>query len=45
MLLAYLRRTLQDLRDALERPGKVRLVKGAFEEPGLMRTGRISVLF
>ncbi len=32
-LQAHLRRTPQDLEDAMGRPGKVRLVKGAFEEP------------
>lgn len=32
-LQVYLRRTPQDLTDALERPGRIRLVKGAFEEP------------
>lgn len=32
-LQAYLYRTPSDLRRALELPGKVRLVKGAFEEP------------
>lgn len=32
-LQAYLRRTPDDLDDALARPGKVRVVKGAFEEP------------
>ena len=32
-LQAYLHRTPRDLEDALGRPGKIRLVKGAFEEP------------
>lgn len=32
-LQAYLYRTEKDLAAALERPGKIRLVKGAFEEP------------
>lgn len=32
-LQAHLRRTPGDLADALRRPGKIRLVKGAFEEP------------
>lgn len=32
-LQAHLRRTPEDLQDALTKPGKVRLVKGAFEEP------------
>lgn len=32
-LQAYLHRTAADLAEALERPGKIRLVKGAFEEP------------
>ncbi|MDP9380681.1 MAG: proline dehydrogenase family protein, partial [Chloroflexota bacterium] len=32
-LQAHLRRTPDDLEDALRRPGKIRLVKGAFEEP------------
>lgn len=37
-LQAYLYRTEQDLAAALERPGKIRLVKGAFEErPELAR--------
>lgn len=32
-LQAYLHRTEKDLSSALERPGRIRLVKGAFEEP------------
>ncbi len=32
-LQAYLFRTKDDLREALERPGRIRLVKGAYEEP------------
>ena len=32
-LQAHLRRTPEDLEDALTRPGRIRLVKGAFEEP------------
>lgn len=32
-LQAYLHRTADDLAAALERPGRIRLVKGAFEEP------------
>jgi proline dehydrogenase len=32
-LQAYLYRTEKDLAAALDRPGKIRLVKGAFEEP------------
>jgi proline dehydrogenase len=32
-LQAYLRRTIVDLARALQRPGRIRLVKGAFEEP------------
>lgn len=32
-LQAHLYRTPRDLEDALTRPGKIRLVKGAFEEP------------
>ncbi|MBA2691454.1 MAG: proline dehydrogenase family protein [Rubrobacter sp.] len=32
-LQAYLHRTESDLAAALERPGRIRLVKGAFEEP------------
>lgn len=32
-LQAYLPRTAQDLAAALTRPGRIRLVKGAFEEP------------
>ncbi len=32
-LQAYLYRTPQDLREALGRPGRIRLVKGAYEEP------------
>ena len=32
-LQAHLHRTPEDLEDALRRPGKIRLVKGAFEEP------------
>jgi len=38
-LQAYLYRTEKDLAELLERPGKIRLVKGAFEEPpNLART-------
>lgn len=43
-LQAHLRRTPSDLRRALESPGKVRVVKGAFEEPedvALPRGGRL----
>lgn len=32
-LQAYLHRTPRDLTEALKRPGRIRLVKGAFEEP------------
>ena len=32
-LQAYLYRTDKDLGDALERPGRIRLVKGAYQEP------------
>lgn len=32
-LQAYLHRTPADIEDALRRPGKIRLVKGAFDEP------------
>lgn len=32
-LQVYLHRTTRDLADALKRPGRIRLVKGAFEEP------------
>jgi proline dehydrogenase len=32
-LQAYLHRTVDDLSDALKRPGKIRLAKGAYEEP------------
>lgn len=32
-LQAYLYRTDKDLTDALERPGRIRLVKGAYQEP------------
>lgn len=32
-LQAYLHRTEKDLKEALERPGKIRLVKGAYEVP------------
>jgi len=39
-LQAYLRRTPSDLEVALARPGKVRLVKGAFEEPAELATAR-----
>jgi len=35
-LQAYLRRTTHDLASALQRPGRIRLVKGAYEEaPGI----------
>lgn len=41
-LQAHLRRTPSDLEDALTRPGKIRLVKGAFQEPEevALRRGR-----
>jgi proline dehydrogenase len=39
-LQAYLYRTADDLATALERPGKIRLVKGAFEEPPGVARGR-----
>jgi len=32
-LQAYLHRTPKDLSEALQRPGRIRLVKGAYEEP------------
>lgn len=41
-LQAYLHRTEDDLTAALGRPGKIRLVKGAFEEPGALAHPRNS---
>lgn len=39
-LQAYLYRTADDLEAALKRPGKIRLVKGAFEEPAEVARSR-----
>ncbi len=42
-LQAYLHRTEEDLAAALERPGRIRLVKGAFEEPESVSIPRSSI--
>ncbi|KAM3113291.1 proline dehydrogenase family protein [Phormidesmis sp. 146-33] len=39
-LQAYLHRTSNDLANALQRPGKIRLVKGAFEAPSNLARSR-----
>lgn len=47
-LQAYLYRTPQDLREALDRPGRIRLVKGAYEEPRRLawpRGARVDVAY
>lgn len=47
-LQAYLYRTPSDVREIFELPGKLRLVKGAFEEPGetaLSRGGQLDDIY
>lgn len=43
-LQAYLHRTVDDLARLIERPGRIRLVKGAYEEPESMALPRDSAI-